>query len=145
MMNDKKRDRNSRQSNPPTPDRSNTQRRKTDGSNDTKMGTRVEELAEKVQAVIVGNNNTSSAHKKLKDHTDLLVEPPFFDGDISPETQEYRSLSATIKKAGLPFGPDQIWGEEKHTFHSMAQARGEIHPCLTSKGRPSSQKLGGNF
>ena len=90
------------------------------------MGTRVEELAEKVQAVIVGNNNTSFAHKKLKDHTDLLVEPSFFDGDISPETQEYRSLSATIKKAGLPFGPDQIWGEEKHTFHSMAQGAKSI-------------------
>ena len=74
------------------------------------MGTRVEELTEKVQAVIVGNKNTSSTHKKkLKDHTDLLVEPSFFDGDISPETQEHRSLSATIKKTGLPFGPDQIW------------------------------------
>ena len=92
MMNDKKRDRNSRQSNPPTPDRSNTQRRKTDGSNDTEMGTRVEELTEKVQAVIVGNKNTSSTHKKkLKDHTDLLVEPSFFDGDISPETQEQKT------------------------------------------------------
>ena len=48
MMNDKKRDLNSRQSNPPTPDQGNTQRRKTDGFNDTNIVSKVDELAKNV-------------------------------------------------------------------------------------------------
>ena len=79
MMNDKKRDRHSRQSNPPTPDRSNTQRRKTDGFNDTNIVSKVDELAKNVNAVAVGNKTAGGSAtqemKQGKDHTDLLIEP----------------------------------------------------------------------
>ena len=126
MTNGNKRDKTNNKSTISTPTRTEVQRRRKDGSNDT-TDAEIDGQVRMIDNPSLASQDPNGRQEKQATLTQsvmgaekkVLLPKSFFAGSINASNTAYRQLRPAVKKQD-GFGKDDLYGEAATTFHTMS-------------------------